>query len=76
MNDVFNRFRETESSMKRKSLEPTAARDDLLVEIADGPMPQITFPKSPSLDADRESPISYRVDERVACRNATSPFRG
>jgi hypothetical protein len=76
MNDVFNRSREAESSVKRKSLEPTAARDDLLVEITDGPMPQITSLKAPSLDSDRESPISTRVDERVACRNATSPFQG
>ena len=62
--------------MKRKRLEPPASCDDLLVEITDGPMPQITSPKSPSLDADRENPISYKLDEVVAYRNATSPFRG
>jgi hypothetical protein len=77
INDVFDKFREAENSMKRKRLEPTAACDDLLVEITDGPIPQITSPKSPSSsDADRENPISYRLDEVVACRNATSPFRG
>ncbi|MDB6102613.1 MAG: hypothetical protein JWO52_2612 [Gammaproteobacteria bacterium] len=63
--------------MKRKRLEPTASCDDLLVEITDGPMPQITSPKSlSSSDADRENPISYKLDEVVAYRNATSSFRG
>jgi hypothetical protein len=62
-------------ALKRKRLEPSDACDDLQVEITDGPMPQITSPKSPSLDADRESPISYRLDELLAYRNATSPFR-
>jgi hypothetical protein len=76
INDVFDKFREADKSMKRKRLEPTAACDDLLVEIIDGPMPQTTSPKSPSSDADRENPISYRLDEVVAYRNATSPFRG
>lgn len=76
INDVLDKFRETENFMKRKGSEQTAACGDLLVEIIDGPMPQITSPKSPSSDADRESPISYRLDEVVAYRNATSPFRG
>jgi hypothetical protein len=77
INDVFEKFREAENSMKRKRLEPTASCDDLLVEITDGPMPQITSPKSlSSSDADRENPISYKLDEVVAYRNATSSFRG
>ena len=76
INDVFDKFREAENSMKRERPEPTAACDDLLVEITDGRMPQIMSPKSLSLDADRENPVSYRLDELVAYRNATSPFRG
>jgi hypothetical protein len=62
--------------MKRVRLEPAAAWDDLLVEIADGPMPQTTSPKSrSSSDPDRENPISSRLGEVVAYRNATSLFR-
>jgi hypothetical protein len=77
LNDVFDKFGKAENSMKRMRLEPTAACDDLLVEITDGPMPQITSPKSlSSSDADRENPISYKLDEVVAYRNATSSFRG
>jgi hypothetical protein len=62
--------------MKRMRLELTAACDDLLVEIIDGPMSHKRSPKSPSSDADRENPFSYRLDELVAYRKATSPFRG
>ena len=76
INDVFDKFRAAENSMKRKRPEPTAACDDLLVEIIDGPMPQVTSPKSPSSDTDRENPISCRLDQVVAYSNATSPFRG
>jgi hypothetical protein len=76
LNDVFDKFSKAENSMKRMRLEPTAACDDLLVEITDGPMPQTTSPKSSSSDSDREKPISYRLDEVVAHRSATSPFRG
>jgi hypothetical protein len=76
INDVFDKFREAEVSVKRRRLAATTARDDLLVEITDGPMPKITCPKSPSSAADRQNPISYRLDEVVAYRNATSPFRG
>jgi hypothetical protein len=76
INDVFDKFREAGNSMKRKRPEPTAACDDLLVEIIDEPLPQITSPKSPSSDADRGNPISPRLDEALDYRNATSPFRG
>jgi hypothetical protein len=75
INDVFDKFREAENSMKRKRPEPTAVCDDLLVEIIDGPMPQITSSESPSSDADRPNSISYRLDEAVTYRNATS-FQG
>jgi hypothetical protein len=37
INDVFDKFREAENSMKLKRLEPTATCDDLLAEITDGP---------------------------------------
>lgn len=65
---------EVENSMKRARLEPTATCDDLLVESADGAMPQATSPKSSS-DPDRETPVSSRLEEVVAYRNATSLFR-
>jgi hypothetical protein len=55
-----------------KSPEPLAACGDLLVEIIDGPMPQITSPKSPSSDLNRTNPISYRLDGVMSYRNATS----
>jgi hypothetical protein len=74
LNDAFDKFREAENSMERVRLEPTAACDDLVVEITDGPMPLATSPKSSS-DPDRENPISYRLGEVVAYRNATSLFR-
>jgi hypothetical protein len=60
--------------MKRVRPEPTAACGDLLVEIADGPMPQTTCPKSSS-DPDRENPILCRLGKAVADRTAISPFR-
>jgi hypothetical protein len=59
-----------------KRPEPTSACDELLVEIINGPRPQITSPKSPASEADRENPISYRLDEVEAYRNATSLFGG
>src|SRR4051812_16588572 len=55
----------------------TTAREDVRVEITDGPMPQVTSPKSrSSSDADRENPISCRLDEVVAYYNPTSRFLG
>lgn len=60
--------------MQRVRPEPTAACGDLLVEIADGPMPQTTSPKLSS-DPDRENPISSRLGELVAYHDATSLFR-
>lgn len=68
--------RHAENRKNRKRLEATATCDDLLVEINDGPLPQITSPIFPSPDADRGNPISYRFDEIVAHRNVTSLFRG